>query len=124
MAGHQLLVIDDEEPVRVAVADILEMHGWTIVAAANGEDGLALFRERQAEIGLVLLDLTMPGLSGEETFQQLRRIDPNIRVILSSGYNQAEVARRFNGQDHVGFIQKPYDDRTLVREVARYLGHE
>ena len=63
----------------------------------------------------------MPGLNGEETFRELRQINARVRVLLSSGYSHDEVAARFDGQNEVGFIQKPYDAEHLVREVKRYL---
>jgi DNA-binding NtrC family response regulator len=68
------------------------------------------------EIRLILLDLSMPGLNGEETLRELRQTDAHVRVLLSSGYSHAEVAARFAGQSEVGFIQKPYDAGQLVRE--------
>jgi two-component system, cell cycle sensor histidine kinase and response regulator CckA len=122
MVTHGLvLVIDDEKPVREAVTDILEAEGITVIAARDGRAGLALYRERQADVGLVLLDLSMPGLSGEETFHELRRISPNVSIILSSGYQQSEVTRRFAGQGLVSFLQKPYDVDALIQEVGRHL---
>ena len=63
----------------------------------------------------------MPGLNGVETFRELRQINPQVRVLLSSGYSHYEVATRFAGQSDVGFIQKPYDAEQLVREVKRNL---
>ncbi len=117
-----VLVIDDEAPVREAVTDILELDGWPVLTAPNGAAGIALYRERQAEVGLVLLDLSMPDLSGEETFHELRKINPDVRVALSSGYNEAEATRQFAGQGLAGFIQKPYDAAKLVKEVRKYLG--
>ena len=124
LAGQCILVIDDEEPVRLAVSDILADCGLTVIAAEDGETGVALYRARQAEIQLVLLDLSMPGQSGEETLHQLRALNPQVRVILSSGYNQVEVARRFAGVGYTGFIQKPYDDVTLINAIQRYLRNE
>jgi PAS domain S-box-containing protein len=121
MAQPLVLVIDDEEPVRDAVTDILDLDGLPVLTAPDGRTGIDLYRERETEVGLVLLDLSMPGLSGEETFYELRRINPHVRVLLSSGYSQAEVAVRFAGQSDVGFIQKPYDAEQLVREVKRYM---
>ncbi len=80
-----------------------------------------LYRQRRADIALVLLDLSMPGLNGEETFHELRQINARVRVRLSSDYSHDEVAARFDGQGDVGFIQKPYDAEHLVREVKRDL---
>ena len=116
-----ILVIDDEEPVREAITDILELEGLRVITASNGVEGVALYRERAADVRLVLLDLSMPGLSGEETFHQLREIDPAVRVVLSSGYSEAEATRRVSAQGLAGFIQKPYDAVTLIGEVQRHL---
>jgi CheY-like chemotaxis protein len=121
MIQQVVLVIDDEEPVRDAVTDILDLEGLTVLTAADGSAGIELYRQRQADIGLILLDLSMPGLNGEKTFRELRQINPHTRVLLSSGYSQDEVAARFAGQSDVGFIQKPYDADQLVQEVKRYL---
>ncbi|MEW5987486.1 MAG: GAF domain-containing protein [Chloroflexota bacterium] len=116
-----ILVIDDEEPVREAVTDILAMEEVDVLSAANGPQGLELFRQRQTDIQLVLLDLSMPGMSGEETFVELRRIDPQVRVLLSSGYSQMEARRRFSSQEPAGFLQKPYSADSLVTAVRRHL---
>ena len=121
MTQQLVLVIDDEEPVRDAVTDILELEGLTVLTAPDGRTGLELYRQRQAEISLILLDLSMPGLNGEETYRELRQLNADVRVLLSSGYSHAEVAARFVGQSEVGFIQKPYDAEQLVREVKRFL---
>jgi CheY-like chemotaxis protein len=121
MAQQLVLVIDDEEPVRDAVTDILDLEGLSVVTAPDGRAGIEIYRQQQADIGLILLDLSMPGLNGEDTFYELRQIDAHVRVLLSSGYSQDEVAARFVGQNEVGFIQKPYDAEQLVKEVKRYL---
>jgi DNA-binding NtrC family response regulator len=116
-----VLVIDDERDVREAVSDILAQENIPVLTAPGGEAGLALYQERRDEIALVLLDLTMPGMSGEDTFRALRRRNPEIQVILSSGYNKVEATRRFLGKGLAGFMQKPYSAQRLVREVKRRL---
>ncbi len=118
----QVLVIDDEASVREAVADILGLKGVEVIVAADGETGLALYQERQEAIVLVLLDLSMPGWSGERTLRELRRINPQVRVILSSGYNEIEATQRFVGKALTGFLQKPYSADTLLSAVNHYLG--
>jgi CheY-like chemotaxis protein len=92
-----ILVIDDEQAVREAVKDILEFEGIEVITAVDGESGIALYKARQAEITLVLLDLSMPGLNGAETFQQIRQINPNASVLLSSGYDEVEATRYLLG---------------------------
>jgi CheY-like chemotaxis protein len=117
-SGH-VLIIDDEEPVRDAVTDILEMAGVGVLAAADGTSGLALFRERRSEIGLVLLDLSMPGLSGEQTLRGLHKIDPDVCVIVSSGYDFEGVCSRIGPDVQVNFMQKPYNIDTLLETISQ-----
>ncbi len=116
-----ILIIDDEVPVREAVTDIMALEDIEVISASGGAEGVALYRERQVDIGLVLLDLSMPGMNGAETFRQLRRINPDVRVILSSGYNQIEATRRFTGKGLAAFIQKPYTVSELIIAVKQHL---
>ena len=112
-----LLVIDDEEAVREAVVDILEMIDIPVIEANNGQIGLALYKENHTKVGAVLLDMQMPVMNGEETFHALREFDPNIKVIVSSGYSETETMQHFVGQGLAAFLQKPYDINTLIEKV-------
>ncbi len=120
-ARDLVLVVDDEEAVREVINSVLEVAGFDTLVARDGAAAVQLFRENRTEIGLVLLDLSMPGLSGEQTFEELRRLDPTVRVLLSSGYSEAEATRRFVGRGLAGFIQKPYRPEHLVDAVRRAL---
>jgi PAS domain S-box-containing protein len=117
----RLLLVDDEEIVREMVKEVLEAEGHHVVCAADGAAAIDLFGDRSRDIDAVLLDLSMPGLSGEETYACLREIDPGVRVILSSGYDRDEATRRFGGQGPLGFIQKPYRPQDLLAEIERCL---
>ena len=117
-----VLVVDDEPAVLDTIASILDEAGVPWAAASDGEAAVRLFRERAAHVQLVLLDLSMPGLSGEDTFEALRQIDPAVRVLLSSGYSEAEATRRFVGRGLAGFLQKPYRPGALIESVRRALG--
>jgi PAS domain S-box-containing protein len=114
-----VLLVDDEETVRLVGASMLEQSGFSVVTAADGSEAVDYFREHQDEIGCVLLDLTMPRMDGRETFDELRRIRSDVRVVLSSGYSEQEVYGRFAGQGIAGFVQKPYLMDRLVGEVQR-----
>src|SRR5690242_15920579 len=103
-----VLVIDDEEIVRRTAQATLEHFGYEVVVAEDGRQGLDAFRRLADRVDVVLLDMTMPVMSGEETFRKLRGIRPDIKVILSSGYNEAEAIRSFSGKGLAGFVQKPY----------------
>ncbi|MCA9972873.1 MAG: PAS domain S-box protein [Anaerolineales bacterium] len=115
-----VLVIDDEAPVREALVDILSLDDIRTLTAVDGQAGLDLYQAHRDEIALVILDLSMPGLSGEETFRRLRQIDPGVRVLLSSGYSQVEVASRLD-EEPTAFIQKPYNATRLLQTVGNLL---
>ncbi len=116
-----VLVIDDEEPVCQAITDILALINVKTFTAPDGPIGLEIYQNHMANINLVILDLSMPGMSGEETFEKLRQLNPNVSVLLSSGYNQAEATRGFVGQGLAGFIQKPYSASDLIDKVSQLL---
>ena len=117
--GHGLvLVVDDEEMIRDTARMILEAVGFEVLLAADGREAVEVFRERGHEIRVVLLDMTMPHMGGEEAFSELRRIRDDVRVILSSGYNEQEATNRFAGKGLAGFIQKPYPPMKLA-EILR-----
>jgi CheY-like chemotaxis protein len=93
-----------------------------VITAATGLEGIERFEQYHEEIDLVLLDLSMPGLGGAETFRRLQRIDRTVPVLMSSGYNQSEVDSQFPEEQPAGFLQKPYSANILVEEVMRRLG--
>lgn len=120
-AGYTVLVVDDEAPVREAVLDVLSLEGIQVLAAGDGQQALDIFSERASEIDLVLLDLSMPGMSGDETLRRMREIDSTVPVILSSGYDKRDLRHRFSTRDLTGFIQKPYTAKRLSDSIWRYL---
>lgn len=116
-----VLVIDDEKAVREAVADILEIEEIDVLTAANGDEGINLYKAHADAIDLILLDLSMPGKSGQETFAELSAFDPNVRILLSSGYSEDLATRGFDSPSLVGFLQKPYRLNTFVNRLNQYL---
>ncbi|MAT98551.1 MAG: hypothetical protein CL608_15520 [Anaerolineaceae bacterium] len=123
-SGKLILVIDDEKPVREAVVDIMDLHGVAVVTAVDGQDGIAVFNERKNEIQLVLLDMSMPGMNGIETLHKLRQINPEIPVILSSGYSQQQIAPEVMVNGRTGFLAKPYNVDSLVSKIWQYLPND
>jgi two-component system cell cycle sensor histidine kinase/response regulator CckA len=117
-----VLVVDDERHLRVSAARILEYFGFRTVEAANGREAVEIFRDRKDEVVVVLLDMTMPEMSGEESFCELRRLRPDVRVVLSSGYSEHEATRRFSTKGLVGFLQKPYTADELAEKMRAALG--
>ncbi|HRD65417.1 MAG TPA: response regulator [Candidatus Competibacter sp.] len=117
-----ILLVDDEESVRLMGNRMLERVGFEVLTAVDGREALEIYRERHDDIALVLLDLTMPDLDGEETFRELRRIDPQVQVVMSSGYTESEIAPRFAGKRLSGFLQKPYTLNALTECLRDALG--
>ncbi len=111
-----VLVIDDESIVRETARLALERFGYTVKLAADGREALEQLASFP-EISLVLLDLTMPVMGGEETLRELKRMRPDLRVILSSGYNELDAIQRFEGKGLAGFLQKPYTAERLAEKV-------
>jgi PAS domain S-box-containing protein len=117
-----VLVADDEEQVRLVSKNALERFGYSVMVVEDGLAAVNAFREHADEICLVLLDLTMPVMGGEEAFRQIRAIRPGARIVVSSGYSQAEAIRRFEPGGAPAFVQKPYTVAQLVGVVNRVLG--
>ena len=116
-----VLVVDDEEEVRGLARFMLAAMGFDVLTAADGREGVALFRTEAERIRLVLLDMTMPHLDGAETFRELRRIRGDVRALLSSGYNEQAATNTFAGKGLAGFIQKPYGFKELQAAVRKVL---
>ncbi len=120
-ASGTILIVDDEETVRTLAKRVLERSAFRVLTAGDGREGLECFRLHAGDISAVLLDVTMPQMSGEETFREMRRIRPDVRVLLSSGYPEKEAAHRFAGEDIAGFLQKPYQVEQLLAKVRSVL---
>jgi PAS domain S-box-containing protein len=116
-----VLLVDDEETVRAIGTMMLSRLGLTVISACDGREAVGVFAQHHDEIDCVILDLTMPHMDGEQAYRELRRIDPTVHVIMSSGYNEQEVTQRFVGKGLAGFIQKPYELDKLVETLRRTL---
>ena len=116
-----VLLADDEEMVREVGVSMLESLGFRVLTAADGQEATEIFRTHGDEIRCVILDLTMPRMDGGEAFREIRRIRPGVRVILTSGYDEHTVSRRFSGEGLDGFIQKPYKMSEFMAKLRRVL---
>ncbi len=116
--GGKVLVVDDEEMILDVASMILQKGGYQVIKAHDGFEALKKLKEHRDEISCVLLDMMMPRMGGEETFSEMRRIKPDVKVLLSSGYNEQTATNRFAGKGLAGFIQKPYTMETLLAKVA------
>ena len=97
---------------------MLERSGFTVLLAEDGRKGIDLYKNNAPDIVAVLLDLTMPDLTGDQVFEEIRGMDPSVRVILMSGYDQKEATKRFGTEGLAGFLQKPFAARVLRERLA------
>jgi len=116
-----VLIVDDEETVRALASQMLERMGFRVLAAADGHEAVDLLRVNTAAIDLVLLDMTMPVMGGEEALKLLLAIRPDAPVIGSSGYSETVAKERFGGRGLAAFLQKPYSARALAECVKQVL---
>ncbi len=116
-----VLVVDDEETVRAVSARLLESFGFKTLLAHDGRDAIEKFKAHEQAITLVLMDLTMPHMDGEQAFRELRKLKPSVRVLLMSGFNEQDAINRFTGKGLSGFIQKPFKRDELQTKLRGIL---
>ncbi len=116
-ASATVLFADDESYVRLLARRVLESAGLAVIEARDGEEAVRMFREHADLIDAVVLDLTMPGLSGEEVYREIRQLRADTRVLLSSGYSDDEVVGRLESLGAQGFLRKPYKADALLSKV-------
>jgi len=119
--NETVLVVDDEESFRSLAKDALESHGYQVLLAVDGERAIDIYREQNGNIKLVILDMVMPKMGGHETFLRMRAFNPNVRVLLSTGYSQNGKAQEIMDSGVKGFIQKPYKIDALLLKVRSVL---
>ena len=116
-----VLLVDDEESVLNISKEMLSDFGFETITASDGKEALEIFKQQHNQIRFVLMDLTMPKMDGEEAFREFRRIDPTVKVIICSGYNEQEVSQKFVGKGLAGFLKKPYLFSELQKVVQAIL---
>jgi CheY-like chemotaxis protein len=116
-----VLVVDDERAVLKICTKMVQLCGFTVMTACDGIDAVAKFREQADEIVIVLMDLTMPNMDGITAMDEIYRIRPDTKVIISSGFNKEELSERITSQPPCGFIRKPYSMNVLEAEMRRVM---
>jgi PAS domain S-box-containing protein len=122
MGSGLILVVDDEEQVAQTARAALEHYGYSVLLAHDGVEAERLLRSEARSAALVLLDMAMPLISGEETLRRLQTIRPDVPVVLSTGYGEQHAERRFRGSKIAAFLEKPYSAADLAACVKRVLG--
>ncbi len=118
--SETILLVDDDESIRTLGEDLLTTFGYTVLLAVDGEKGLELYQQKRQQIDLIVLDMIMPGMGGKKCLEELRKINPNVKVIVASGYSHDEFGKETMDSDNINFLTKPYQTKKvldLVREA-------
>jgi DNA-binding response OmpR family regulator len=114
-----VLAVEDETILRTAISKMLRKEGFSVLEAGDGSTGANLFRAHKSNVDVVLLDVTIPGLSGREIVEELRRIRPDVKIILTSAFSQDRAVLLTGGQQQWGYIRKPYQLSELARLLRK-----
>lgn len=122
MGGNEtILLVDDEVIIADVASEMLENLGYTVILAMNGREAIEIYEREQSKVNLVILDLIMPGMNGSKTFDYLKQINPDVKVLLSSGYSLSGEASSIMERGCRGFIQKPYDINKLSQKIREVM---
>jgi CheY-like chemotaxis protein len=113
--------VDDEEIMRITAKSILKECGYDVLIAKDGEEAIAIFKELRKEIDVVFLDMAMPNMSGKEVYEELKKIDPRVKVLLASGFRQDRRVEEVMEMGVNGFIHKPYSMADLAKKIQEVL---
>jgi CheY-like chemotaxis protein len=116
-----ILLVDDEDMIVEVSRELLEVLGYHVHVARNGRDAIEIYKEKQGEIDVIILDMIMPGMGGGETFDVLKTLNPDVRVILSSGYSINGNAEEIMKRGCKAFIQKPFQMGDLSGKIRKAL---
>ncbi|HSH02330.1 MAG TPA: response regulator [Anaerolineae bacterium] len=117
----QVLLVDDEAVIRLTLSEMFEMKGIGVIEAADGEEGVAQFKEKWQNIDVVVMDMTMPHMDGAEALAQMRQYSTTTPVIILSGYGQSQAMDQIENKEHVYFMKKPFKFEQLMRQITEIL---
>jgi CheY-like chemotaxis protein len=123
MGSGKILLVDDEDMIIEVGRHILERLGYEVITAKSGQEALNVFKKLPKGIELVVLDMIMPETSGSDTFDQLKAVNPEVKILLSSGYSITGQATDILKRGCDGFIQKPFDISELSKKIEEILTH-
>ena len=122
MGRETILLVDDEDKVLTVCRDSMKLLGYTVYTADSGDKAVGIFSEKADAIDVVVLDMIMPGLSGKETYRRLKQINPDVRVLLASGYAMEGQAEDILKEGCTAFIQKPFKMEQLSLTIQEIMG--
>jgi CheY-like chemotaxis protein len=119
--AETILLVDDEEAIRKVGQEMLQAMGYRVLTACDGKEAISMYEQNNGDINMVILDMVMPHMGGAETYDALKRMDADVKVLLLSGYSVDGQAREILKRGCDGFIQKPFDMKDLSGKVRQIL---
>jgi two-component system, cell cycle sensor histidine kinase and response regulator CckA len=116
-----ILIIDDEKDVCTISKIMLEKIGYSVLVANNGKDGISIFNKKIKSIKVVLVDLHLPVMSGEQIIKELLKIKPEVKILILSGSRKPDILNNFNGNKNIDFLQKPFTYLLIKESVGKML---
>ena len=120
--ANTVMVVDDEDPVRLALSRMLQSMGYTVLTARDGMEAVGFYERHQRQIVMVVLDMVMPELDGEETFVILRKMNPNVKVLITSGWSLDDKLEQLKALGINGYLPKPYSEQELYDAINDAMG--
>jgi len=121
MGSGQILIVDDEEMVEASMRLMLISEGYKVLTCRNGKEAMKIFSKTWGNIDLVILDMIMPEMDGEETYFSMKKIDPNVKVLLLSGFSMTDGAKELMDNRALGFLEKPVLKKDLITKISQVL---
>ena len=112
-----ILVVDDEERIRASIKEVLKRHGYQVMLASNGAEAVKTYEKNSGKIKLVIMDLMMPVLNGKEASEKMKKINPEIKIILSSGFLSSDIGAEMLADDSLKYVEKPFHLQELLYAV-------
>lgn len=119
--ANTILIVENEPFVLDAMKEILATGGFKSICVRDGNLGVDAYKEHSREIGVVILDMNLPGMEGAEVYQVMQRVNPNVKVIISSGYDEYDVIKRFGEARPTSILKKPFNAQMLLDQVQSVL---
>lgn len=122
VAKRTILVVEDDEMLLDLLTSVLEEHGYTVLQARDGLESVEQFKQHHGEIALVLTDMGLPQLGGWEAFLEMKKIDPNVKTIMASGYFNPSLKAEMLRAGAQDFVQKPYVMEDVIQKINELVG--
>ncbi len=120
--GRTVLIVDDEDVIRDLIADVVADRGYRVLTAASGKDAVEIVRAESGAVDLVILDMLMPEMDGRRTFEQMREIVPDIRVLIATGFGREDIAQSLLQLGVCGVVSKPFHIDDLMKLIDSNVG--